>query len=177
MARPKLILITGGARSGKSRHALDMAASYRDRAFLATAEPVDEEMRERIARHRRERGEGFLTVEAPIDLADALRSLPANVEVAVIDCLTVWLGNLMHRRGTGADRTIPEIEAFLEVLGEPPCDLIVVSNEVGMGIVPDNALARGFRDLAGGLNQDFARIADRLVLVISGTPITVKGAP
>ena len=169
-----LILVTGGARSGKSRHALDLAAPYAVKAFLATAEPVDAEMRERIARHRADRGDSFLTVEAPIDLAGALRALSANTEVAVVDCLTVWLGNLMHA-GSAHDNAFPETEALLEVLANPPCDIITVSNEVGMGIVPDNPMARRFRDLAGRLNQDVARLANRLDLVVSGIPMTVKG--
>ncbi len=176
MVRPNLILLTGGARSGKSRRALDLAAPYGSKAFVATAEPVDAEMRERIARHRAERGDSFLTVEAPIDLAGALHSLPANVEVAIVDCLTVWLGNLMHR-GTPADRAFPEIETLVHGLETRRCDLIVVSNEVGMGIVPDNPLARRFRDLAGRLNQDVARLADRLELMVAGVPMTVRGGP
>ena len=176
MVRPNLILLTGGARSGKSRRALDLAAPYAVKAFLATAEPVDAEMRERIARHRAERGDSFLTVEVPINLAGALHSLPANVEVAIVDCLTVWLGNLMHR-GAPSDRAFPEIDAFVHELETRRCDLIVVSNEVGMGIVPDNPLARRFRDLAGGLNQTIARLADRLELMVAGVPMTVRGGP
>ena len=176
MARHKLILLTGGARSGKSQRALDLAGSYGDKAFLATAEPVDTEMRERIARHQRERGDSFFTVEAPIELAAAVRSLPPGVEVAIVDCLTTWLGNLMHR-GAPSDREYPEIDAFVRELENRRCDLIIVSNEVGMGIVPDNPLARRFRDLAGTINQTVARLADRVELMVAGVAMTVTGEP
>jgi len=128
-------------------------------------------MRERIARHRKERGDSFLTIEAPIGLAGAVQSLPANIEAAVVDCLTMWLGNLMHQ---GA-RERPETEALFQVLRKPRCNLIVVSNEVGMGIVPDNPMARRFRDLAGQLNQDVARLAERVDFMVSGIAMTVKG--
>ena len=172
MTRHNLILVTGGARSGKSRRALDLAQPCAHKAFLATAEPVDAEMRERIARHRAERGDSFLTVEAPIDLAGAVLSLSASVEVAIVDCLTIWLGNLMHRSARN-DRGYREIDAFVDQLENPRCDLIIVSNEVGMGIVPDTPLSRRFRDLAGGLNQTVARLADRVELMVAGVPMTV----
>jgi len=170
----KITFITGGARSGKSRYALSMAQGCRGtRAFVATAEPFDDEMRERIRKHRKERGDTFITVEEPLDLREAIESLPAEVEVAVVDCLTVWLGNLMHRRECENDE-YPEVFRFLDLLGKPPCDLIVVSNEVGMSLIPGNAMARRFRDLCGWLNQQVAETADSVILMVSGIPITVK---
>jgi adenosylcobinamide kinase/adenosylcobinamide-phosphate guanylyltransferase len=167
-------LVTGGARSGKSRHALALMEPYANKAFIATAEAVDEEMRDRIARHQAERAGSFITVEAPIHLGEAIRSLPADVEAATVDCLTVWLGNLMHHYAEDEDSLGAQVEGFLAALKEPPCDLVIVTNELGMGIVPDNALARRFRDLAGWLNQDVAALADDVLLAVSGIPVTLK---
>ena len=174
----KITLITGGGRSGKSRHALDLARAHQGkRGFVATAEPFDEEMRERIKRHREERGDSFLTIEEPLDPGGALISLPDDVEVTVVDCLTVWLGNLMHHRGN-EDGDYSEVNRFLSLLDAPPCHLVIVSNEVGMGIIPHEGLARRFRDLAGLVNQEVARRADCVILMVSGIPITVKeGTP
>ena len=171
----RVVLVTGGARSGKSRHALDLARRHDGRrAFVATAEPTDDEMRERIRAHREVRGESFVTVEEPLDPGGAIRSLPAGIEVAVVDCLTVWFGNLMHRRPSYNEGEPPEVQSFLEVVRDPPCDLVIVTNEVGMGIVPVNEAARRFRDLAGTLNQKIAALADRVVLMVSGVPVVVK---
>jgi len=172
----KTTLVTGGGRSGKSRHALQIALPRNGKAFIATAQPVDDEMRARIEKHREDRGEEFLTVEEPFDLAGAIGSLPRGIEVAVIDCLTVWLGNLVHRH-EGEEGAFPEVPEFVEALRDPPCDLVIVTNEVGMGIVPANELARRFRDLAGTVNQAVAAIADEVILMVSGMPLFVKGAP
>lgn len=171
---PDVTLLTGGGRSGKSDYAVTLAMARARRAFIATAEPFDDEMRARIAAHRAGRGNAFATIEAPVDLAGAVRGLPAGTDVVVIDCLTVWLGNLMHRDGQG-EQTSRAIAELLDVLREPPCDVIVVTNEVGLGIIPENAMARQFRDLAGGVNTRVARLANRVVLMISGIPLTIKG--
>lgn len=174
-----ITLILGGARSGKSRYALELAERSARKAFIATAEPFDDEMRERIRRHREERGEAYQSFDEPVDLAGALGRLPAGTEVAVVDCLTVWLGNLLHRRGEDVSGEIgghPEIGALLAALAAAPCPLILVSNEVGLGIVPANALARRFVDLAGRLNQEIAARADRVVLMVSGLPLYLRGA-
>jgi len=170
----RVVLVTGGARSGKSRYALDLARR-RDgkKVFIATAEPTDDEMRERIRKHRDSRGHSFETVEEPLDPGRAIRSLAGDVEVAVVDCLTVWLGNLMHRCTPG-DGGLPQVASLLEAVRDPPCDLVIVTNEVGMGIVPENDMARGFRDIAGGANQEVAALADRVVLMVSGVPVVVK---
>jgi adenosylcobinamide kinase/adenosylcobinamide-phosphate guanylyltransferase len=182
--RPTVTLITGGARSGKSRYALASAEEAgRQRAYVASAEPVDDEMRRRIERHRAERGEGWSTVEEPLDLAGALARLAPETEVAVVDCLTVWLGNLVHRAEGAADlaadlanpATFPEIAALLALLDDPPRRLVLVTNELGWGIVPDNALARAFRDLAGRVNEEAARRADRVVLMVAGRPLELPG--
>jgi len=172
-------LITGGARSGKSRYALALAGSHARPAFVVTAEAFDDEMRARIERHRRERAGRWLTVEEPIDLAGALERLPADTEIAVVDCLTVWLGNLAHRRGDAVlaedPGEIEEVTAFLATLERPPCSLVLVTNEVGLGVIPDNALARSFVDLAGRLNQAVAARAQRVVFMVSGLPLALKG--
>lgn len=169
-----ITLITGGSRSGKSRYALNLTGDKIRKAFIATAEPFDKEMRERIFRHQKDRDESFLTIEEPLDLSKALYSLPPDIEVAIIDCLTVWLGNLMHRSEKNSC-VFPEVTSFLEALKDFPCDLIIIANEVGMGIIPSNKLARHFIDVAGELNQSVAHLADQVILMVSGFPITVKG--
>jgi len=166
--------ISGGSRSGKSSHALELARAFQGRkAFIATAQALDDEMRERIRKHQRDRTDAFLTVEEPLELATALAGLPAEIEVAVIDCLTLWLSNLIHHHGAGKE-SFSEIEAFIQALENPGCTLIIVSNEVGMGIVPASELSRRFRDLAGRLNQRVAAKADRALVVISGIPLVLK---
>ena len=169
----RVVLITGGARSGKSRYALELADSARSKAFIATAQPSDDEMRRRIKKHRQERKDRFSTVEAPFDLAEAIRSLGPGTELVVVECLTVWLGNLMHRHDHGAT-PYPEVTSFLQIAEKPPCELVIVSNELGMGIVPENEMARRFRDLAGQVNQEVAQIAYKVVFMISGIPLVAK---
>jgi adenosylcobinamide kinase/adenosylcobinamide-phosphate guanylyltransferase len=150
-----------------------MAAEYRRRAFLATAQAMDGEMRDRIARHQSDRGPSFVTIEEPWDPARAIRELPVGFDVVLVDCLTVWLGNLFHRYGGESD-SFAEVESLNELLKNPPCDVILVTNEVGLGIIPDNALARRFRDTAGFLNQQVARAADEVILLVSGIPLIIK---
>jgi adenosylcobinamide kinase / adenosylcobinamide-phosphate guanylyltransferase len=169
----KVTLLTGGCRSGKSRKALEVASAFTHKAFIATAEPIDEEMDARIAAHRRERGDGFITVEEPVDLAGAIRALPDRIEVAIVDCLTVWLGNLMYRVQDLGEREA-FVSEFIDALKAPPCDIVIVTNEVGMGIVPSDALSREYRDLAGGLNQKVAVAAGRVIFMVSGLPIVLK---
>jgi adenosylcobinamide kinase/adenosylcobinamide-phosphate guanylyltransferase len=172
---PNIYYVTGGARSGKSSFALQLAAPYVKRVFLATAEPFDDEMQQRIDKHREERGEQFTTVEEPIALDRALIKLPEGTDVVLLDCLTVWTGNLMHyAEGKGEEEIDKQIECFLEVLRHPPCDIILVSNEVGMGIVPENSMARRFRDIAGIINQRVASLATEAWLLCSGLPLRLK---
>ncbi len=173
----EIALITGGCRSGKSRYALELAASCPRKAFIATAQAHDEEMRERIARHKAERGKEWMTIEEPLDLTAALQQGAAMADVVVADCLTAWLGNLLHLEQS-VDMEHPAITAFFVFLSASySCRIILVSNEVGMGIVPDNAMARQFRDLAGGVNQRVAHHADNVTLMVSGLPLQVKSAP
>lgn len=170
---PRVTLIIGGCRSGKSRRALEMASAHRARFFIATAEACDSEMGDRIGRHRKERGDTFQTLEAPIDPAAALASICDPGAIAIIDCLTIWLGNLFHH-GHLAGESCQEIDALLNILGRPPCRVVLVTNEVGLGIVPDSALGRAFRDRAGWLNQRAAAIADEVILMVAGLPLTLK---
>lgn len=165
-----VILIGGGARSGKSRFALEKAHAIEGRrTFIATARPSDEEMAARIERHRDARGENFSTVEAPIDLAHAIASVAAGV--IVVDCLTIWLANLMH-----ANKDIDAaIDALVEAGQSTPATIIFVTNEVGSGIIPtDHALSREFRDRAGILNQRIASIAQEVYFVVFGQPLRIK---
>jgi len=174
MKRPEVILVTGGSRSGKTAFALELARRHTRRVYLATAQALDEEMAARIQRHRAERDGAFETLEEPFDPATTLRRLPAGTETVLMDCLTVWLGNLMHRYGP-QPKPYAEVGAFLAALEKPPCELIIVTNEIGSGIIPADAATRCFRDHAGWLNQDVGRLADRVYLVACGLPLTLKG--
>lgn len=167
----RLTLVLGGARSGKSRLAEGLiAAQPGRRIFLATAEAGDGEMAERIRRHRERRGDSWLTVEEPLDLTGALLTHGRGDSAVLIDCLTLWLSNLM---GAGRDPE-KEIQALIDVLPRLAGEVVFVANEVGQGIVPDNALARAFRDHAGLLNQAIAAAAGRVYLVAAGLPMVLK---
>lgn len=168
-AFPRLSLVIGGARSGKSRlaEALVRAAGL-PLTYIATAEAWDAEMADRIARHRDDRGPGWVTLEAPRDLAGALAGARGAV---LVDCATLWLTNVMLAGGDLAGET----GALLAALAAHPGPVVVVSNEVGWGIVPDNALARAFRDAQGRLNQQLAAAADLAVGVMAGLPMVLKG--
>jgi adenosylcobinamide kinase/adenosylcobinamide-phosphate guanylyltransferase len=164
-------LVLGGARSGKSRYAEQVAMSSRPPwIYLATAEAFDDEMTTRIADHKNRRSHDWQTIDAPLDLAGALAALPRSATV-LVDCLTLWLSNLMLAE-RDIDAEIQRLEAAMLAHAAP---LVLVSNEVGFGIVPDNALARRFRDFQGLLNQRIAARADRVVLVVAGLPMIVKG--
>lgn len=166
-------LVLGGARSGKSALAERLAVeSGLAVTYIATAEALDEEMRERIARHQAERPAGWKTLEAPRALAAAMRGEAAPGRCLVIDCLTLWLTNLML--DPDPERLAGERTALLEILPHLPGRTILVANEVGLGIVPDNALARRFRDEAGRLNQAIASLCDHVIFVAAGLPITLK---
>ncbi|MER8380774.1 bifunctional adenosylcobinamide kinase/adenosylcobinamide-phosphate guanylyltransferase [Mesorhizobium sp. M1399] len=165
-----LTLIIGGARSGKSVHAERLvSACPAPWSYIATAQAYDEEMRERIALHRSRRSAGWTTIEAPLDLAGAIEALPDGQPV-LIDCLTLWLTNHML-----AEHDVEaECRRLADVLSRPRGRWFVVSNEVGQGIVPENALVRRFRDAAGRLNQDVAAVADTVLLMVAGLPLRVK---
>jgi adenosylcobinamide kinase/adenosylcobinamide-phosphate guanylyltransferase len=165
-----LTLVLGGARSGKSRHAEALVMAMPPPwIYVATAEPLDDEMAARIAEHRARRDNRWRTVEAPCDLASALAAVPAGASV-LVDCLTLWLSNLMLAK---VDVEL-EIERFEAALSQMIGSVVIVANEVGLGIVPDNALARSFRDAAGNLNQRLAARADRVSLMVAGIALKVK---
>jgi adenosylcobinamide kinase/adenosylcobinamide-phosphate guanylyltransferase len=169
-----LTFVLGGARSGKSRYALAEAekacGSADSLVMIATAQALDEEMAERIARHRAERDSRWSTVEAPHDLAGAVAALRAR-QLAVVDCLTLWLTNRLL-----AEADIEaEVDALITALRASPAVIFVISNEVGQGIVPDNALARRFRDDAGRMHQALAQAAERVVFVTAGLAQILKG--
>jgi adenosylcobinamide kinase/adenosylcobinamide-phosphate guanylyltransferase len=168
-------LVTGGSRSGKTSCAVELALKHKNRVYLATAEAFDDEMRDRIRRHQAEREGRFTTLEEPLNIAAALRRIPEGTDVVLIDCLTVWLGNLMHKNGAQPDPH-KEVADFLNAIENPPCHLIIVTNEVGSGIIPHDAMTRCYRDHAGWLNQDVARRADNVLLVSCGLPLVLKGS-
>ena len=167
----KSLLVLGGARSGKSGFAQAQAESLSgELIYVATAQALDAEMGDRIARHRDNRGSRWRTVEAPLDLAAAIAVESRSNSVLLIDCLTLWASNLML-----AERHIHrEIETVTSAITAAPGKIILVSNEVGLGIVPGNALARRFRDSAGEINQAIAQTADSVVFVAAGLPLVLK---
>jgi len=207
----QFILITGGRRSGKSAHALELAESLGERRlYIATAEALDDEMAERIARHKSERGDSWDTAEEAIHIASIIEN-SKDYSVILIDCFTLWLCNVMHKnipspsmgegQGEGEmDVPLPSIpshegrgskmeslvlddkdiltmvDALVHACCKSKTTVIAVTNELGSGLIPDNALARRFTDLAGIMNQRMAHIADRVVLCVSGIPMTIKGA-
>jgi adenosylcobinamide kinase/adenosylcobinamide-phosphate guanylyltransferase len=168
---PSLTLVVGGARSGKSGFAEGLVtASGRRRRYIATAEAWDDEMRDRIAQHQRERAGDWTTVEAPLDLPAALASSSSD-EMVLIDCATLWLTNHLL-----ADHDIPaQTESLVAALAACPAPVVIVTNETGWGIVPENSLARRFRDEQGRLNQRLAKVAGLVVTVIAGLPMVLKG--
>lgn len=174
-ARGPVILVLGGCRSGKSRHALSLAEQTAEtpRVFLATCVAQDDEMRDRVARHRAERGSGWTTVEEPVHIARAIDTQGKTASVILLDCLTLWMGNLFME-STNMDLLLAHIGKLTEALDRCLCPVIVVSNEVGMGIVPDNALARQYRDVVGWTNQAVAAQADQVILTVAGIPMRIK---
>ncbi len=168
---PGLTLVLGGARSGKSRIAERLVTvSGRPKLYLATAQAFDDEMKDRIQHHRKDRGEGWTTLEAPLDVAPILRNCQPKFTL-LFDCATLWLSNHLL---AGSD--LPsETETLLAALAACPAPVVLVSNEVGAGIVPENALARRFRDEQGRLNQRLAAQADLVVGVMAGLPFALKG--
>jgi len=168
-----LVLVIGGARSGKSSWALKYAEeTYESCLFLATAQVKDDEMAERVRRHQASRGPRWRLIEEPLDIDRALQGIAGRVDVVLVDCLTLWLSNVLLQKGRKA--VTPYQERLMQVLSERDQAVILVSNEVGAGIVPEHALGREFRDLAGILNQKLAALADQVVLTVAGIPLHVK---
>jgi adenosylcobinamide kinase/adenosylcobinamide-phosphate guanylyltransferase len=171
----RMIFITGGCRSGKSRFALDYANQhFSKKLYLATCEPLDEEMAQRIEHHKKMRGPEWQTIEEPIAIVNKIREYGDKVEVILLDCITLWLSNLLIKWNSDS-RMTDEIDRFVDVIKKSQTSLIIVSNEVGMGIVPADPLSRRFRDLSGMTNQRIAEVVDTVVYMVSGIPIFLKG--
>ena len=170
----KNILITGGCRSGKTRHALTLSEEFPGAKFyVATAQALDGEMEERIARHQKERGPEWITVEEPLGLLTVLREKGQTEGVLLVDCLTLWICNLLMQEET-RDSILKRLEGFLSECARSPISLIIITNEVGAGIVPENKLSRDFRDIAGEVNQRVASAFDQVVHMVSGIPTVIK---
>jgi adenosylcobinamide kinase/adenosylcobinamide-phosphate guanylyltransferase len=173
--KARLTFITGPSRSGKTRLALKLALSYPEpRGYLATAQALDEEMALRIRRHQEEREGEFETFEEPLQLTRALSSLDRPFSIVIIDCLTLWLSNLMAKWGEDEGSLRQEAFQAVEFFKTFAVPTVIISNEVGWGIVPDNPLARNFRDLSGNLNQALAAVADQVILTVAGIPLFLK---
>jgi len=172
----RITLVTGGCRSGKSRFALKTAEQIADdnRLFIATSQPLDDEMKERVKLHRQERGPDWQTVESPVQLPETVTGNHDSAQVILIDCITMWISNLLLDEFL-SQKISEYMENLKQALIGARCPVLLVTNEVGMGIVPENRLAREFRDLAGSANQTLAGLADQVVLVVSGIPLWVKG--
>lgn len=173
--RSNITLVLGGARSGKSSLAQRLAEQrWKSPLYIATAEVLDAEMRERVRLHQAKRGKQWACVEAPLDVAGVLDQPPAGHDGILVDCLTLWLSNVMLKEGSGS---VPSRKTrLIESLARCPVDVLLVSNEVGMGVVPEHELGREFRDLQGWLNQDIAAIANTVVFAVAGLPLILKGS-
>ena len=171
----KITFILGGARSGKSTHALKLANKYKKVAFIATCEGRDSEMRQRIALHRKNRPKNWKTFEEPQEVFRLLKEVCGKFELVLIDCLTLLVANLLLKK-TKASAIEARVDEIIALLKKGKSDSIIVSNEVGLGIVPDNKLGRDFRDIAGRINQIVAQAADEVIFMASGLPLKVKPA-
>jgi adenosylcobinamide kinase/adenosylcobinamide-phosphate guanylyltransferase len=182
--RGRLILILGGVRSGKSQFAQELAAQIGGPVlFVATGEALDEEMRRRIEEHKKARPSGWRTIEAPIGTGRGVLQQIGDAQVVIVDCLTLLVSNVISRCGDpdqidaalAAREVAAEIEGLATCIGEVKATFILVSNEVGMGLVPDNRLGRMYRDCLGKANRDLAQLADVVCFMVAGIPLTVKG--
>lgn len=174
----RTLLILGGVRAGKSAFAVSRARELGGRVvFVATAEAGDAEMADRIARHRAERPADWRTEEAPLDLPAVLAGLSGHADVVIVDCLNLWVANLLHKRPELSDVELEQEAAELAAVAtRPPYTLILVSNEVGWGVHPETALGRRFRDALGRVNQAAARATDDVILMVAGCPLVVKAS-
>ena len=167
------VLVTGGARSGKSRFSEELAGSFERVAYIATAQALDPEMAERIREHRQRRKADWVTVEEPLEVVACLREQAGKRDVLLLDCVTLWLSNLLAQNLTGEEIT-GQVKSLAGFLQEPGCRVICVTNEVGAGIVPENAVAREFRDLAGTTNQRLAAACHSVYWMAAGLPLRLK---
>jgi adenosylcobinamide kinase/adenosylcobinamide-phosphate guanylyltransferase len=170
----RITLVLGGVRSGKSRYAQEFAARGKRVAFIATAEACDDDMAQRIARHRAERPANWTTFEAPLALEDTLLECGDRFDTVLIDCLTIWTSNIMQAEKADEDFVLAHADRLTEVLRTISASVILVSNEVGSGIHPNTEIGRAFRDLLGFVNQRVAAAADEVILLVAGCPLVVK---
>jgi adenosylcobinamide kinase/adenosylcobinamide-phosphate guanylyltransferase len=168
-------LVLGGVRSGKSRYAQQLVEQSRPVVFVATARITDDEMRAKIARHREDRPKEWLTVEEPLELPKALVEHELESEVIVVDCLTIFAANLLEAEGENNEAIERRVDELCDALRRVQCNVVLVSNEVGSGVVPAYPLGRRYRDLLGEINQRVAAIADDVVLMVAGLPLALKG--
>ncbi|WP_321494383.1 bifunctional adenosylcobinamide kinase/adenosylcobinamide-phosphate guanylyltransferase [uncultured Desulfobacter sp.] len=175
MTKIKHILVLGGCRSGKSRFARQTAddMAMDKKIYLATCVPTDREMEERVNRHRDDRGPGWSTIEEPVLVHEAIDRACAQAKVILVDCLTLWTSNLLFH-GKDESGVMASVDLLLDALNRSACPVILVSNEVGYGIVPENSLARQFRDIAGLVNQRVARAVDEVIVSMAGIPVQIK---
>ena len=173
----EITFVIGGCRSGKSRYALDLAGrlSENKKIFIATCLPQDEEMRQRVNRHQKDRGKTWITLEVPIDLPEAITQNSSRGNVILVDCLTLWINNLLTMtQKVSEDEVIGSVDNLTRALQTVKCPVILVSNEVGTGIVPENRLARQFRDIMGITNQRVAACAHGVIWMVAGIPVIIK---
>ena len=176
MGEKRVIFVTGGCRSGKSQFALDYANHhFSGKIYLATCEVLDEEMAMRVESHKMARGPEWKTIEESVRIVERVEEGQKTAGVILVDCVTLWVSSLLMKWDDDL-RILNEVERLLSVLRKGPASLILVSNEVGMGIVPADALTRRFRDLAGTANQKIAAAADTVIFMVSGIPVFLKGA-
>jgi adenosylcobinamide kinase / adenosylcobinamide-phosphate guanylyltransferase len=168
-------LVLGGVRSGKSLYAQQLAGQSSRVVFVATAKATDDEMAGKIARHREERPAEWLTVEEPLELAMVLAERDIDCELIVVDCLTLFTAHLLEAEGENDCAITHRVEALCAALQAVRCTVVLVSNEVGSGVVPEYVAGRRYRDLLGEINQKVARIADDVVLMVAGLPLALKG--
>lgn len=171
----KITLVIGGCRSGKSRYALDAANAVPGsrKIFMATSVPADPEMEKRVQVHQAQRGEDWHTVETPVHIPEAIAAHARTADVILVDCLTLWTANMLAQE-MDAPAMQKCMEKTTQALSRISCPVFLVTNEVGYGIVPENSLARRFRDMAGLVNQHMAKAADRVVLTVAGIAVTIK---
>ncbi len=168
-------LVIGGCKSGKSRYALDFADKNKGnkKIFVATSVPNDSEMEARVTAHKKERGEDWLTIEEPVYIDRAIKEYSNKADVILVDCLTLWLSNMLFK-DYDKIKILDNVKNLIQEIENAECSVVFVSNEVGAGIVPENKLARLFRDLAGIINQEIAKAVDNVVFTVAGIPVNIK---
>ena len=169
------VFVLGGCRSGKSSHALELAEQTpgTNRVFLATCVVRDDEMKDRVDRHKRERGEQWQTLEIPVDIPEAIRQHSSQADVILVDCLTLWVSNLILEN-QDMDAVLEHVRQLTRSIEDARCPIFLVSNEIGTGIVPENDLARFFRDAVGFVNQRVAGCCDQVIWTVAGIPVRIK---